>query len=229
MLVKLVTPPLVSVPLGESSGLDGLYTRHLRLCRARARQAIWRDTLPWVLLAGWSAGAGAMGCVAWHRWARFRRLLAHARPAPPEWQSLAARLGGELSLRRPPEILVVPGRLPPLVVAGLAPAAPADTDGLNRIGSIPRREPPCWFTNWFISSAAITCADGRADGWRGLLVVAHCAVRSAGSCGPAKKCAAMRPLWHICHWHGAITLGCCWMWSILPIRCRGKPPRRLLP
>ena len=88
-------------------------------CRQHApRQTLVRDTLPWVLLAAWLVGAGATGWTAWRRWTRFRRLIAHTRPAPPEWQSLAASLASELSIRCPPEILAMPGRLSPLVVPG---------------------------------------------------------------------------------------------------------------
>ena len=118
VLVKLVTPPLVSVPF---SNLPGTLACTIGACgcEQHARiQAGVRDTLPWILLAGWAVGAAATGWTAWYRWARFRRLLAHATPAPAEWQSLAARLSAELSLRRTPQILCVPGRLPPLVVAG---------------------------------------------------------------------------------------------------------------
>ncbi|HEV3022627.1 MAG TPA: M56 family metallopeptidase [Pirellulales bacterium] len=118
MLVKLVTPPLVSVPLRGSPGTLAC-TLGACGCEQHARtQTIVRDTLPWVLLAAWSAGAGATGWTAWRRWTRLRRLMAHASPAPPEWQSLAARLASELSMRRPPGILAVPGRLPPLVIPG---------------------------------------------------------------------------------------------------------------
>jgi hypothetical protein len=70
------------------------------------------------LFAAWSIGAGATGWAAWRRFGHFRRLLAHAVPAPSAWQSRAARLSAQLALRRSPEILVVPCRLPPLVVAG---------------------------------------------------------------------------------------------------------------
>lgn len=116
-LVKLVTPPLVNVPLVE---LPGTLVCTLGACNCgpHATQAIMLNTLGWILLAAWSAGAVATGWTAWRRWAHFRRLMAHARPASPEWQSLAARLSSELSIRRPPEILAVPGRLPPLVVPG---------------------------------------------------------------------------------------------------------------
>src|SRR5262249_36589333 len=90
--------------------------------------------------AGWLFGAAATGLTAWCRWRRFRRLMAHAVPAPPEWHSLAARLSAGLSLL-PPEILAVPGRLPPLVVPGwhrsrmLLPAAlMCRLDGPQRTG-----------------------------------------------------------------------------------------------
>jgi beta-lactamase regulating signal transducer with metallopeptidase domain len=74
--------------------------------------------LPWMLLAVWSAGAFATAWLSQRRWLQFRRLLAHARPAPAPWQSLAVRIASELSVRRPLEILAVPGLLPPMVVAG---------------------------------------------------------------------------------------------------------------
>ena len=118
VLVKLMTPPLVNVPLRASPG-----TLACALGACGCGQHAWTQsnvtaTLPWVLLAAWSAGAGAMGWTAWRRWTRFRRLMAHASPAPPQWQTLAASLSAELLIRRPPEILAVPGRLPPLVVPG---------------------------------------------------------------------------------------------------------------
>jgi len=116
VLVKLVTPPLVSVSLHEAPSNTACQNGTCR-CGPHV-QATERDLLPWILLAAWSVGAAATGWTAWCRWTRFRHLMAHAVPAPPEWQSLAARLSAELSLRRPPEILAVPGRLPPLVVPG---------------------------------------------------------------------------------------------------------------
>jgi len=119
VLVKLVTPPLVSVPLVE---LPGTMACTLGVCGCGPHAgtlSIVGGALPWILLAAWSAGAGATAWTAWRRWTRFQRLLAHGRPAPPPWQSLAAHLASELSIRRPPEILAVPGRLPPLVVPSL--------------------------------------------------------------------------------------------------------------
>lgn len=117
-LVKLITPPLVSVPLGEPPGNLACALGACGCAQHAQTHHGARDQLPWVLLAVWSAGAGATGWIAWRRWVRLRRLLEHASPASSEWQALAANLAAGLSLRRPPEILAVPGRLPPLVVAG---------------------------------------------------------------------------------------------------------------
>jgi len=118
VLVKLVTPPLVSVPLSDSPGSMDCTLGACHCGPQTPTQAFVSDTLPWLLLGVWSAGAGATGWIAWRRWARFRQLIVHASPAPPEWQSLAARLAAELSIRCSPEILAVPGQLPPLVVPG---------------------------------------------------------------------------------------------------------------
>jgi len=118
VLVKLVTPPLVSLPLRESPGMMSCLLGTCGCALHAGRQTVLFSTLPWILLAVWSAGAAATGWNAWRRWTQFRRLIAHAVPAPREWQTLAARLASELSLRSPPEILAVPGRLPPLVVPG---------------------------------------------------------------------------------------------------------------
>lgn len=110
-LLKLVTPPIVSVPLGSLACALGTCN-----CGHALTQSFVHDTLPWILLAAWSTGAGATLVIACRRWNRFHRLIAHARPAPEEWQSLAAQLSSELSIRRPPRILSVPGRLPPMVI-----------------------------------------------------------------------------------------------------------------
>jgi bla regulator protein BlaR1 len=118
VLVKLVTPPLVSVPLRQFAGTLACRIGVCGCGKHSLTQTLASDTVPWILVAAWSIGAAATGWTAWCRWTRFRRLLAHAVPAPPEWQTLAVRLSTELSLRSPPEILAVPGRLPPLVVPG---------------------------------------------------------------------------------------------------------------
>src|SRR5437764_4187160 len=94
VLVKLVTPPLVVVPLGRSPGPVACALGTCG-CDHSPAQTFVRDALPWILFAVWSVGAGVTAGVAWHRWARFRRLTALAGPAPQEWQSLAARLSSE--------------------------------------------------------------------------------------------------------------------------------------
>src|SRR5262249_16999523 len=120
-LVKLVTPPLVSVPLGQSPGFMACALGACGCDHQSRTQTFVRDTFPWLLLAAWSVGAGTTAWIAWRRWARFQRLTADASPAPAEWQSLAAILTSELSIRHPPDILEVPGRLPPLVIPGRLP------------------------------------------------------------------------------------------------------------
>ncbi len=117
-LIKLLTPPLASLPVRE---LPGTVACALGVCRCGPHApASWfaLDALPWVLIAVWFIGAAVSACAAWRRWAQFQQLTAHAVQAPRRWQALAAKLGDELRLRRPPEILTVPGRLPPLVIAG---------------------------------------------------------------------------------------------------------------
>jgi beta-lactamase regulating signal transducer with metallopeptidase domain len=118
-LVKLVTPPLVGVPLGDSPGPIACALGTCGCDHHSPTQTFLRDTFPWLLLGAWAAGAGVKAGVAGGRWLRFRRLAAHARPAPAEWQALATRLSRELALRCQPGVLMVPGRLPPLVVPGL--------------------------------------------------------------------------------------------------------------
>src|SRR5688500_1972047 len=81
VLVKLVTPPLVSVSLHESPGKIACQNATCR-CGPHAQTA-GHDTLSWILLAAWLVGAAATGRAAWCRWARFRHLMAHAVPAPP--------------------------------------------------------------------------------------------------------------------------------------------------
>lgn len=117
-LVKLVTPPLVSVPLRAAPGTLACMLGTCGCGSHVESPALGGTTLPWMLLAVWATGATATAWIAWRRWTQLRRLLTHAHPAPAAWQGLAARLAAELSLRRPPRILAVPGRLPPLVIPG---------------------------------------------------------------------------------------------------------------
>lgn len=105
-LVKLLTPPLVTFPLSEPA------------CGSCASHAV--PLWPQVLLGVWLFGAMVSATIAWRRWLQFKNAIALADPAPPEWQSLAETLSHELRLRAP-EIRMMPGRLPPLVVPGSPP------------------------------------------------------------------------------------------------------------
>jgi bla regulator protein BlaR1 len=80
--------------------------------------ALW---LP-VLASAWAAGAVASLVVAGRRIFRFHRLLRYGRPASPEVCERVRRLAGRLGLARCPSVLMVPGRISPLVwaVAGRA-------------------------------------------------------------------------------------------------------------
>jgi len=118
VLVKLVAPPMASLPVAR---LPAAVACALGLCNCPQHlgaQAIVVSLLLWALAAAWLAGAATAAWTAWRRWTHFQRLVANAHPAPPGWHSLATRICLELSVRRPPEMLVVPGRLPPMVVPG---------------------------------------------------------------------------------------------------------------
>src|SRR5262245_16558538 len=56
-LVKLVTPPLVTVPLGHSPGALACTLGTCGCDHHSTTQTLIRDTLPWVVLAVWLAGA----------------------------------------------------------------------------------------------------------------------------------------------------------------------------
>jgi bla regulator protein BlaR1 len=115
-LMKLVTPPLARLPLTASPGTLACV---LGVCGCEHHGpeiTFVRDELPWIVFATWAVGAGVTLLTAGRRWHRFRQLLAHARPATAEWQSVATQIAAELSLGSMPQLLVVPGRLPPLVV-----------------------------------------------------------------------------------------------------------------
>src|SRR5438552_842770 len=87
VLVKLVTPPLVRVPLAAAPSHWACVLGTCGCPQHARTPTIVGDRWPWILLAGWSAGAAATAWMAWCRAAWFRRLLTHARAAPPEWQT----------------------------------------------------------------------------------------------------------------------------------------------
>ena len=80
VLVKLVTPPLVSVPLVQSPG-NLACSMGICNCGPHAQlQPFVRDMLPWVLLAAWTAGAGVTGWIAWRRWTPFPTAVGTCQP-----------------------------------------------------------------------------------------------------------------------------------------------------
>src|SRR6266568_4093212 len=58
VLVKLVTPPLLSVPLGQSSGTSACAAGTCGCDHHSPTKTFAFDILPWTLLAVWSVGAG---------------------------------------------------------------------------------------------------------------------------------------------------------------------------
>lgn len=117
VLVKLVTPPLVSVPVAELPNSVACVLGECGCEEHMGSLASVPPMLPWVLLV-WFVGASVMVGAACRRWTGLLRLLAHARPAPHNDQLLTGKLASRLSLKNVPEVLIVPGRLPPMVVPG---------------------------------------------------------------------------------------------------------------
>jgi len=116
VLIKLLTPPLVSVSLNEPPASPACREGHCG-CPHHQRSKL-SIGVTFGLLGVWALGAATTGWTAWRRWSRFEGLLAHAAPAPADWQRAAERLSLELSIRRSPQVLMVPGQLPPMVVPG---------------------------------------------------------------------------------------------------------------
>lgn len=116
VLIKLLTPPLVSISLNETPASPAC-REGLCGCPHHQRSKL-SIGVTFGLLGVWVFGAATTGWTAWGRWSRFEGLLAHAAPAPLDWQTAAERLSVELSIRRSPRVLMVPGQLPPMVVPG---------------------------------------------------------------------------------------------------------------
>jgi beta-lactamase regulating signal transducer with metallopeptidase domain len=77
------------------------------------RVVAWRP----VVLSLWLTGSVLWWTLAGQRLARFRRLLRHARPAPPTVQEQAARLAARLGLARCPGVWLVPAAVSPMLWA----------------------------------------------------------------------------------------------------------------
>src|SRR5262245_1933050 len=73
------------------------------------------SVVPRLVIGIWAAGALAWFAVSIVRMVRFQRALRHATPAPADLQARAADLGRLLGLSRCPEILLVPGSVPPML------------------------------------------------------------------------------------------------------------------
>ncbi len=120
-LLKLVTPPFVSMPV---SNVLGQFLCNVGLCSCDHQswtQTLIRDRLPWLILGVWTIGATVSAWIAWRGWVRLNRLVKHASPAPFSWQNRADEIAEHIGLRYAPEVLIVPGQVPPLVVPGTSP------------------------------------------------------------------------------------------------------------
>jgi beta-lactamase regulating signal transducer with metallopeptidase domain len=130
VLLKLVTPPLVPVPLRvlpASWGAPAQPTagRVVQIEYAAtgadyspaevARHApAWSDRLLSAGVVGWALVVWAAGSVGWFAWqgrriARFRRVVGKARPATAEVAVAVTRLAKALGIARPPEVMTATG------------------------------------------------------------------------------------------------------------------------
>ena len=145
VLIKLVTPPIIRVPIeipvrppttatalpygpppASNLDLSGL----LPAATLPARAAVLPtprpepSSLPWtqILLGLWALGSGLALVSTWRSVRRMRSLLATSRPAPG-LQHRVAELAPTLGLTRHPKVHLVPGKLSPMLwVAGGQPA-----------------------------------------------------------------------------------------------------------
>lgn len=131
VLVKLVTPPLVSAPLlpsaGDEAGASAASAPTTFEIAASSIDAAsialtaptgeaWSPSLLDVLFALWIAGSLVVLAVSLTRIARFERLLRRASvPADDRVRRMARQLAGRLELRRVPDVRTVEADLAPLV------------------------------------------------------------------------------------------------------------------
>ena len=145
VLIKLVTPPIVRVPIElpvtptitatvispygppSVSGLDLSRLVPATTVPAAVPQGPARtetSALSWtqMLLGLWALGTGLALVSTWRTVRRMRLLLRTSRPAP-RLQQRVAELAPVLGLARPPKVYLVPGKLSPMLwVAGCPPA-----------------------------------------------------------------------------------------------------------
>jgi beta-lactamase regulating signal transducer with metallopeptidase domain len=146
VLLKLLSPPLVQVPV-PSSGVPGrLPTPRPESVSPASNDRVLRPAAgggrldpapggesdtpvtrsqrrgadvswPAAVLAAWLAGSLAYWSVAGVRMVRFARLMRLASAPPPELRQRVARLAEALGIRRVPDVVLVPGTVSPLLWA----------------------------------------------------------------------------------------------------------------
>ncbi len=190
VLVKMVTPPLVRVsvpwpsaavespqappaPVADDPGEEDVPVEFVvgdgvpaELPPAPAEEAPKEEARPFAwgfwLWAAWVAGMIGWYALAWRRAAEFSRLLALARPADEALVKRVARLAALLGVRAP-RVVMVPGRLPPLVwgaydpvlvlpegIEASVPEAGLDTLLMHELAHIRRGDP---WVRWLEAAA----------------------------------------------------------------------------
>jgi beta-lactamase regulating signal transducer with metallopeptidase domain len=141
VLVKLLTPPLVRIPVPWQAGAPAppaltqadtlpsaqpmAFDRAALIAQLQSLEqsppyADKEPTPPAALAVETVALCWLAGSVMWFGWTaaylmRFRRLLRHAAPVPAELQRKVEELARRLGLRRVPSLALVPGQLSPMV------------------------------------------------------------------------------------------------------------------
>jgi beta-lactamase regulating signal transducer with metallopeptidase domain len=134
VLLKLVTPPLIVLPVWPSRAPEAAHSAQAvegPLAPHSAGDVALEDAddekeapapPPWplelYLACLWLAGSAVYLLTAWLRMRRLGRLLASLPEAEAGVASLASRLG----LSRAPRVLLAPGRIPPMLSAAWGPA-----------------------------------------------------------------------------------------------------------
>jgi uncharacterized protein (TIGR03067 family) len=119
VLLKFVSPPLVRIPLSRYAALPETIARNdADDAKAISQVQSWLAARwPWLAAGAWMAGSGAWLTLALLRVRRFETLVRRAPSAPSRWIDEAARLSRLLGVRRPPDVRLVHGRLPPSIWA----------------------------------------------------------------------------------------------------------------
>jgi bla regulator protein BlaR1 len=137
VLLKLVTPPLLIVPLAVlpaswGAALDEWRTTHELLpsatgfdkCRSpdesvALSSAFWSSFRP-MGIADWAIVIWVIGAIVWFVWQgrriyHFRRRVANAENAPPEVAAATSRIATALGITRPPEVKIATGIASPML------------------------------------------------------------------------------------------------------------------